>query len=146
MSNGAGFRRGASLIEFAAVLTVVITVIFGVIETGRLMLAYITLAEAARAGVRSAIVTGADVSGTLASKRTAVQTLVQGVGTAAGFTLPAPTVCYGSSVSVACDGLGTAAVGQSVTVTVSYSYIPLTPTFSSAGFSISSTSVGTICF
>src|SRR5207248_5044984 len=51
-------ERGQAAIEFTAVLLLLVMAIFGVIETGRMMLAYIALADGARAGVRYAIVHG----------------------------------------------------------------------------------------
>jgi hypothetical protein len=56
-------RRGQALVEIGPIILLLIIILFGIIETSRLSLVYITLADAARAGVRYAIVNGTD-SGT----------------------------------------------------------------------------------
>ena len=51
-------ERGAALVEFSLVAAIMLAVLFGVIEIGRLMLVYNTLADAARAGARYALSMG----------------------------------------------------------------------------------------
>jgi Flp pilus assembly protein TadG len=57
-------RRGATIIEFAIVVFLLLLVIFASFEFDRLMLAYTTLANSARVGARYAIVHGATRTGT----------------------------------------------------------------------------------
>lgn len=135
-------ERGQTLVEFAAVSIVVLLVIVGILETGRLMLDYVTLAEAARACVRYAIVRGVDVSGTTPPTGD-VQTVVQNTGSLAGLTLNTPAVDY--APCLACGGIPDA-VGSTVTVTTSYTFAPITPLSSRLGVTITSTSQGTITF
>jgi Flp pilus assembly protein TadG len=52
--------RGSSLIEFALISVMFIILLAGVVEMGRMVLVYTTIANAARAGARYAIVHGAD--------------------------------------------------------------------------------------
>ncbi len=56
-------QRGQSLVEFCLVCLVFFVVVFGIIEMERMLLVYTTVANAARAGVRYAIVHGHDRTG-----------------------------------------------------------------------------------
>lgn len=115
MRRGKRDERGQTLVEYAAVLLTVLTVIFGVFETGRLMLTYATLAEAARAGARYAIVHGADCTGAcVPSDGSAV---AQNVLSAAAITTATYTLAPAD----------TTVPGSLVTVTVSYTFVPVTP-------------------
>ncbi len=48
--------KGAALVEFAIVVSLLFTLVFGIIEFGLMMKDYLTLNQAAREGVRSAAV------------------------------------------------------------------------------------------
>jgi hypothetical protein len=50
--------RGAAAVEFALVLPVLLLIIFGIIDFGRMLTAKITLTEAAREGARAAALVG----------------------------------------------------------------------------------------
>jgi Flp pilus assembly protein TadG len=52
--------RGNSLVEFALISFMFVIVLAGVVEMGRMVLVYTTIANAAREGARYAIVHGAD--------------------------------------------------------------------------------------
>ena len=54
---------GSALIEFTLVAVMFIIVLAGVVEMGRMVLVYTTMANAARAGARYAIVHGGDRTG-----------------------------------------------------------------------------------
>jgi Flp pilus assembly protein TadG len=126
-------ERGQTLLEYSVVLLTVLTVIFGVFETGRLMLTYATLAEAARAGARYAIVHGADCTGgCVASDGTAA---AQNVLSAAGITTATYTL----------NPPGTTVPGTLVTVTVSYTFVPVTPILA-LGVPLSSTTEAMIMY
>lgn len=47
-------KRGAALVEFAIVVILLVTLVFGIIEFGLLIKDYLTLNQAAREGTRSA--------------------------------------------------------------------------------------------
>jgi Flp pilus assembly protein TadG len=129
-------ERGATLVESSLVLLLAITVLLGVLEVGRLMLAYATLAQAARAGARYAIVHRA--SGPSANPSDVVQ-VVTDLTTLAGMP-PGPnltvTVTYPS---------GTNTIASPVSVSAAYAYAPL---WSYLPFSVTlgSTSQGMLCY
>lgn len=54
MSNYLKNRPGAATVEFAIIVVLLITLVFGIIEFGLIMKDYLTLGQAAREGVRSA--------------------------------------------------------------------------------------------
>jgi Flp pilus assembly protein TadG len=65
-------ERGAALIEFAIVATVFLTVLFGILEFGRLFWTHNALRDAARRGVRYAAVRKNDSAGVTAVKNVVV--------------------------------------------------------------------------
>jgi len=136
-------RNGGTLLEFALVATVVLTTLFGLIETGRLLLTYVTLAHAARSGVRYAIVhginrTGSGVDGpSNQADYSQVTAVVQGAASPAGISISSPTVTYSSA---------SAPVGSTVTVEVSYTFVPAAPFLSGLAVTIGSRSQGAICY
>lgn len=139
--------RGSALIEFSLIGFVFIIVLLGVVEMGRMVLVYTTIANAARAGARYAIVHGGERSGT-------------GVNGPSGPTCPCTQVStvvrnYASagllnsgnvSVTVSYpDGINTA--GSHVNVTASYVYDPLVTYFTPLlSTTLGSTSQGVITF
>src|SRR5439155_20029157 len=74
--------EGSSLVEFALITFMFIIVLLSVVEMGRMVLVYTTMANAARAGARYAIVHGGDRTGSGATgpsgpgSTTQVQTVV----------------------------------------------------------------------
>jgi Flp pilus assembly protein TadG len=65
-------ERGAALVEFTIVATVFLSVMFGVIEFGRLFWTHNALRDAARRGVRYASLRDNDTAGALAVKKMVV--------------------------------------------------------------------------
>jgi Flp pilus assembly protein TadG len=65
-------ERGAALVEFAIVATVFLTVMFGVLEFGRMFWTHNALRDAARRGVRLAAVRRNDAAGIQAVKNMVV--------------------------------------------------------------------------
>jgi len=140
-------KRGSALLEFSVAILTVLTTLFGAIETGRLILTYVAIAEAAREGVRYAVVHGANRTGSgvngpsSQSSHTQVDTVVINAAAAAGFTITAPT-----NITVTYSNTTSAVVGSTVLVTVTYTFTPATPLVSALSVSLSSTSQGSICY
>jgi Flp pilus assembly protein TadG len=109
-------ERGNSMVEFALVTTVVLVpLLFGVIEFGRLVWAKDMITSASREGVRYAIVHGTDcglVAGcTLADSAAVANTVI------------ARTQL--SPITVKTEWAQDKDPGDTVTVTVSYTYTPI---------------------
>ncbi len=125
-------RRGSSLVEFALVALQLSLVMFAGLEFGRMVLVYTNLCNAARVGVRYAIVHGSERTGTGVNGPASSNDIcgVAGVGGAttngvvadyakAGLLNPKALSC---TVSWPDGGLKTA--GSRVQVTVTYPYDP----------------------
>jgi Flp pilus assembly protein TadG len=137
--------QGSSLIEFSLVALMFIVLLFGIVEMGRMVLVYTSIANAARAGARYAIVHGAHRTGSGVNgpsgpgSATQVQTVVQnfasvGLLDTSKLTI---TVSYSNGNSV----------GSTVSVTVTYPYDPLVTYFNSMlSTTMASTSQGVIAF
>jgi Flp pilus assembly protein TadG len=138
------YERGATMVELALVLPLLLTVMFGIMESGRLALTYTTLADAARAGTRFAIVHGADrtgsgVDGPSGPGNTAnVEAVVTNMAIAAGLTASKLTVDveYPGSTNV---------IAAPVTVSVSYPFRPILPLVPLT-VTLGSESQGMICY
>lgn len=143
-------ERGATLVEVPFAFLWVFLVIFGLVESGRLMLAYTTLAQAARAGTRYAIVhgsyrTGSGMDGPSGPGNTAnVEAVVKNVTTPAG--LPATKVTVYDSGTEPMYPDGTNDVGARVRVKVSYSFTSLVPLVAPFNVTIGGASAGVICY
>jgi Flp pilus assembly protein TadG len=126
-----------------------IIVLLSVVEMGRLMLVYTTVANAARAGARYAIVHGGERTGTGADGPsgpgspctcTEVQTLVKNFASAGLLDTTRLTVTVNYPT-----GRNTA--GSAVSVTTSYTYDPLIPYFNAIlAPTVGSTSQGIITY
>jgi Flp pilus assembly protein TadG len=129
---------GATLVEFGLVVLVLLTFIAGIIEMGRLVLAYTTIANSARAGVRYAIVHGGDLTsggGNADDVKTVVKNFA-GAGT---------IQVADSDITV--DYSPDTKAGSTVTVKVVYTYSPMFGYFSSLlNVRLGSTSQGVITF
>jgi len=143
-------ERGATLLEVPFALLWVLLVIFGLTESGRLMLAYTTLAEAARAGTRYAIVhgnyrTGGGVDGPSGPGNTAnVEAAVKKVTTAAGLPATKITVYDTGTEPMYLDGTNN--IGGRVRVKVSYPFTSVLPLLAPFSVTIGGTSEGIICY
>lgn len=98
--------RGAVAVELALILPILLLVVFGVIDFGRMLNAQIQLTQAAREGARWAALGQSNVSGRVTA--------------AAPGLSPAP-----SSSVTACPANPT--IGQNATVTASYTFSFVTP-------------------
>ena len=136
MTPGAGtsrlaWRNGQTIIEFSVVVLMTVIMLLFVVEMGRMVLVYTTVANAARAGVRYAIVhgnsrtvgTGLTNASGPASNPAQVLTVVTDFATAGLIT---PTLLV---INVTYPS-GSNAPGQAVNITVVYPYNPLTTYFS----------------
>jgi Flp pilus assembly protein TadG len=134
--------RGDSLVEFALIAFMFVIVLAGVVEMGRMVLVYNTIANAAREGTRYAIVHGADqtVSPSGPGNVTNVQTVVKNFASAGLLDTTALTI----TVSYP-NGNNTA--GSPVAVKVLYTYDPFVNFFSSIlNTTLGSTSEGVITY
>ncbi len=139
--------EGSSLIEFSLIAFTFIFVLFGIVEMGRMVLVFTTVANAARAGARYAIVHGGERTGS-------------GVNGPSGTTCPCAQVetvvkNFASTGLVDTSRLtinvtypnGTNTAGSLVSVTVTYPYDPLVGYFNSMlSKTLGSTSQGVITF
>jgi Flp pilus assembly protein TadG len=127
-------QRGSGLPEMAIVATVLLALMFGIIDFGRAMYTYSFVAQLARSGARWAIVrgTGCTVldhcSATSANVQAYVQSLSLGMTNASQIkaTLGLPSSCQSA--------------GCPVLVTVTYPFAFMTGILPSAAFNMSSTS------
>lgn len=151
-----GNRGGQALVEFAMALVVILMLIFGVVEFGRIVLVYNSIANGARIGARYAItnsprpnaasVTNADVSTLQSNVRTVVKEFLAPTTVninAAGLSITTAfpnQSCTGSTPTSTCRGTS---VGNPVQVTVSYPYDLLIPYYP-LSITLSNTSEGII--
>ena len=141
--------RGSTMVEFSLISLMFIIVLLGIIEMGRMVLVYTTVANAARAGARYAIVHGKDQSGTAETTSgpsgptcpcAGVNTVVQNFASAGLLTTSNLTI------TVTYPG-GNNKPGSLVKVAVSYPYDPLVTYFNSLlNTTFGSTSEGVIAF
>lgn len=133
--------EGATLVEFGLTILILLILIAGVIEMGRLVLVYTTIANSARAGARYAIVHGGDLTSGASSSSddSAVKTVVKNFATAGTIQLA------DSNITVTYPNGNLA--GSTVTVKVVYTYTPMLGYFSSLlNVSLGSTSQGVITY
>ena len=98
-------RRGASVLEMALVLPILLMLSFGVVDYGYFLYVKNTVQGAAQAGVRTAI--------TSSATNASVTTVISNMMTAAGLQNS------GYSVTLSPSDVSTAAAGSTVTVTIS---------------------------
>jgi Flp pilus assembly protein TadG len=145
-TGGLAGRSGQTLVEFSVVAVLTVIMLLFVVEMGRMLLVYTTVANAARAGVRYAIVHGStrstgttvDSASGPGSNPTQVVTAVKNFASAGLLTTSLLVV------SVTYPG-GSNAPGQYVVVSAVYPYDPLTTYFSKT-LRIGSATQGIIVF
>ena len=123
-----GRQAGQALAELSIVAVLLVSLLFGIVDGGRLIYAYHMVSFAARQGVRWAIVRGA-ASGRVASASD-VSSYVQGVIQSMSMGVPADV-----AVSWSPDNQP----GSAVVVTVGSSFSPITP-FVPGGMRVTSSS------
>jgi Flp pilus assembly protein TadG len=148
--------QGATLVEMALSLSVLLAMLFGIIELSMALFAYNFASEAAREATRYAAVRGAPSCTVLATfpncnlnpttTGNPLQTYVQRLGYpfAQNMTVTAnwysPSGSPGNTWTTACTAATCNAVGNAVQVTVSYVYPLSIPFWQSTTINISSTS------
>jgi Flp pilus assembly protein TadG len=146
---------GATMVEFALVTVLLVMVLLSVVEMGRLILVYTTMADAARAGVRYAMVHGSDrptgsaVDNASGPGNPCTAACAQVANVVKNYAGAGLVNTNNLQVTVSYPGLGSVknGPGQPVTVGVSYVYNPLIGSFSSfLTPNLSSTSQGIISY
>lgn len=138
-------RRGQTLVEFAIVLPIIILVVLGLVDLGRAVYSYNTLAQSARQASRLAIVN---------QNVTNVKNQAIASAPSLGLTAANVDVCFKTSASTqticatSTDNCpqSTRVIGCLALVKTSLSYKPMTPVISLfwSSISLTSTSVATI--
>jgi len=143
--NGRVHAAGQTLVEFSLVAFLMMVLLLSIVEIGRMVLVYTTVANAARVGARYAIVHGATRTGSgvdgpsgPAGNPPQVITIVKNFASAGLLStgLLVITVNYAGASN---------APGQPISVTVVYPYDPLT-TYFPLRVRLGSTSQGVIAF
>src|SRR3954454_7237510 len=98
----AAARRGAAVVEFAVVSPVLVLLLLGMIECGRMIMVQQSITTAAREGARTAIVEGTSA----AAAKTAVESFLAGTG------------IHGAKITVSPGNTGSVPHGQPITVSV----------------------------
>ena len=132
-------RQGATIVETAIVLPVIILLIIGTLDLGIGVYGYNTLAEAVRVGSRYAIVHGSQSKSPVgpASNDATIESVVRA---------STPGVLSSRMTVTSSWPNGDNAPGNLVTVTTSYRFNPiLFWVFTSRGLTLSSTSTMVIC-
>ena len=145
-TSGLGGRAGQTLVEFSVVAVLTAIMLLFVVEMGRMLLVYTTVANAARAGVRYASVHGSSRSAgsTVDSASGPGNDPAQVVTVVKNFASGGLLTTSRLIVHVTYPG-GSNAPGQSVTITAVYPYDPLTTYFSKT-LRLGSASQGIIVF
>jgi Flp pilus assembly protein TadG len=121
--------EGGSLVEFGLIAVMFIVVLLGVVDVGRLVLVYTTIANAARAGARYAVVNGSDQTVSPSGPGnpctcTQIKTIVKDFASAGALNVNNLTITVSYPD-------GTNAPGSRVTVKVAYTYDPLVSYYNS---------------
>jgi Flp pilus assembly protein TadG len=138
-------ERGQALVEFALVLPVIVVIVLGLLDLGRAVYSYNTLAQSARQAARVAIVN---------QVTSAVRSQAIASGATLGLTAANVDVCFktGDSTSTDCSSSSgdcpqvTREIGCLAIVRAHVSYAPMTPVVAllMSSINLSSTSVAPI--
>jgi len=148
--------RGSALVEYAIVLTVLLTLLFGIMDFSRFLYTYHFIAEVAREGSRYAVVRGSTFIGTACASTSTFACDATGANIQTYVQSLAPPGVTSSSVAVSTTWPGTAPSGAAgtcssangnngpgclVQVAVSYPFKFIFPFLSKSTWTVSSTSV-----
>ncbi|HEV3111549.1 MAG TPA: TadE/TadG family type IV pilus assembly protein [Candidatus Binataceae bacterium] len=120
-------QRAQAMVEFAMILLVTLTLIFGIIQASLALYAYSFVSYAARTGARYAMVRGSHSSAP--ATNSSVQTYIQGLAVALNTSSLTVTTTWNPNNSP----------GSTVTVSVSYVFAPLAPFVWSSSLTMAST-------
>ena len=147
---------GQALVEFALVFPVLVFVLFGIFDVGRAVYAYNTIANAAREGARIAAVNQLNPATTdttcienmpvenLASPNWSIRACAASSAVSLGVQPSAVSVSYGPPPNTSLSCSPTLYVGCIASVTVSYTWNPVTPVISNLLGHIAMTSTSQI--
>jgi Flp pilus assembly protein TadG len=149
--TGSPGEHGQSLVEFSLILPVFILMLFGILDMGRAIYAYNTVADAARDGVRVAIVNQIQTSPDCVQDRPiqnpstphwSIKACAAKSAVSLGIQPADVTVSYAAPPGVALTCSPTVAVGCIASVTVDYTFRAVTPVIGNivGAISMSSTS------
>jgi Flp pilus assembly protein TadG len=116
-------RRGAAAVEFAAVLTPLLLLIFGIFEFGRLIWTREALQETATAASRCMALSASSCASSGAYSSTATTTYIENAATAWGITLTGSNITLNANTSCA----GVSAPNGFSTVTLAYTFQSIVP-------------------
>jgi Flp pilus assembly protein TadG len=127
-----GRRRGQALVEFALVLPVLLVILLGTFDAGRLIFAYNSVSNAAREGGRTAIVnqTPDEVLAKAAEQATALgipSSDPGGCPPAGGETTQPTGICFVLRDRAGSGSCPTAQIGCTAVVAVKWEYRAITP-------------------
>ena len=128
-------RGGQSLVEFALIIPVFLVMVLGIVDFGRAIYAYNTLANASRAGVRVAIVNqnvpglGCD-SGTNGAPPDTTRVSPQDCAQQAAVALPGAVASVTYRDITDSTGCSPVQVGCLAVVTTTFAFKPITPIIS----------------
>jgi Flp pilus assembly protein TadG len=150
MKNRRHRERGSALAETAVVMTVLLMLMFGIIDFGRALYTYSFVAQLAREGARWAIVRGGSCtllttpSGTCPAKSgtTDIQPYIQSLneGATNASSIAATLSWQPPPSDIGCSTAGSNAPGCMAVVTVTYPFTFMLPFLPKAGIPMSSTS------
>ena len=151
-------QKGQGMVEFALILPVLLLLVLGVIEVGRLLFVYVAVTASSREAARYGAAVGALPSGQKRySDCTAIRNAASGLGTLIGLEASDIVIQYDSGLAnlvatptpfanCPVGGVGPADVelGDRITVRVSKNYSPIVPIVPIPSFPINSVSSRTI--
>lgn len=146
--------RGQALVEFAVVFPVIVLILFAVFDFGRAVYAYNTIANAAREGARVAAVNQVVTTNTSCTENMPVESTtnphwsVKACAAASAVSLgvqtSAVTVSYAAPANTDIVCSPTIDVGCIASVTVTYTWHPMTPVISALFNQITLTSTSQV--
>jgi len=145
-----GRRSGQGIVEFALAFPVVLLLVMGIIEGGRLLFIYSTVAAASREAARYGAGIGLNVSGGVAQYKdcTGIRDAAKRVGAFAGVQDGSISIAYDhgpatATISSNCP-VGNLILGDRIVVTVTVGYTPVVPLIPFPTYNIVSTNSHTV--
>jgi Flp pilus assembly protein TadG len=120
-----GARGGAAAVEFAAVLTPLMLLVFGTFEFGRLLWTREAMQETAAAAARCMALSATSCASSGAYSSSNTTTYIENVASAWGVTLTSSNMTLNSSTTCA----GVSAPNGFSTVTLTYTFQSIVPNF-----------------